>query len=170
MITVAANVEAVEGKTITVEVPVLVPEPAARAGPVATAPGKGASRRDDAATVAARSAAPGAGQRTTGLIVGASGVGAVATGLILGLVAKHTFDGAKDDGLCDEDLLCTPAGADRVNRARTYGNVATVSVGVGLAAVAAGTVLYLTAPRRDARVTVLPPLGGPAMITWTSRF
>jgi hypothetical protein len=59
-----------------------------------------------------------------------------------------TVNGAKDRGDCNDDLACNAAGVDEVERARTWGNLSTITVGVGLAALAGGAVLYLTAPKR----------------------
>jgi len=89
----------------------------------------------------------GAGRRRLG--VGGSGLAVGAGGVVFGVLASSKWSKAKD--LCGDDLRCDTQGdLERgnglVSDARTYGNVSTVLVGVGAAAVVTGVVLWLTAP------------------------
>jgi hypothetical protein len=162
--TVAAAIDAVEGKTTTVEVPVLEPLPPpprpAPSASVALRPEGDAQLRAD----------PGRSRRRLGLIVGAAGAGVVGVGLVFGLLARAKVNDAKHDGSCNDDLECTPAGADKVNEAQTLGNLSTASVTVGLAAIATGTVLYLTAAKRRTTLGVSAPTSGSAMLTIRGSF
>jgi hypothetical protein len=51
--------------------------------------------------------------------------------------------------------------------ARTAGNIATVAIGVGAAALVAGAVLFLTAPSAEKPRAMLAPSAGPGMATLT---
>jgi hypothetical protein len=97
--------------------------------------------------------APSGGTRRTvafvagGIGVAWLGVGAVTGGLMIskkGAIEAGCHDGA--GGV----KLCTPAGAAAGESAKTFGAVATVGFALGLAAVGAGVVLLVTAPRVDA--------------------
>jgi hypothetical protein len=109
---------------------------------------------------------PGQGRRLVGLVSG--GVGALVLGGAgaLAFMAKSEYDGAFDDGHCDRETLgCDAAGEETTARARTKAHVATVVGVVGIAAVAAGVILYLTAPgaapeRERARSSYLVPVVG----------
>lgn len=154
------DVVALEGKETKVEVPALVaaPVPVAPEAPVPPGPSSGALRLQ-------ASGDPGKTRRMTGLVVGGAGLVATAVGLGFGLSARSKWNEATDDGLCDTDTdVCTPAGQELADSARTRATVSTVMVGVGAAMVVTGAVLYFTAPRaarenktRNAR---LSPSGG----------
>jgi len=84
------------------------------------------------------------------------GVAAVGVGVILGLTAKSSYDRAFHDGHCDRaTLVCDDAGQAATDRARTRGTIGTVIGAVGLAAIAAGVIVYVTAP--VARDTAIVP-------------
>jgi hypothetical protein len=148
-----ARVEALEGALVSVEIPVLAPvekpapppAPPPEPAPVAAAPPPPPVIRDEV-RLRPVDLDPGRGRRRLGLVVGAGGAAATAAGLVFGYLAMSTVNGAKDRGDCNDDLACNAAGVDEVNRARTWGNLSTITVGVGLAALAGGAVLYLTAP------------------------
>jgi hypothetical protein len=79
-----------------------------------------------------------------GLGVGAGGVVLVGVAVGLGLEARSQW--ASVGTHCDATHLCDAEGVSINHRARLYGNAGTIVGGVGLAAVIAGTVLYVTAP------------------------
>lgn len=87
---------------------------------------------------------PRRGRRLLGLGVGAGGIGLVGAAVALGLEARSTW--ASVGTHCDATHLCDAEGVSINHRARLFGNAATIAGGVGLAAVIAGTVLYVTAP------------------------
>lgn len=124
-------------------------------------------------------------RRTIGKITVASGVGVTAIGVTLGLVARSRWNaqfepaiaGMPESAPCIEDAVgrrCTEAGFQATNRARTYGTVATVVGIAGLGAVAAGTYLWLTAPRptpAERQVGLVPTLTPESVgIVATGRF
>jgi hypothetical protein len=80
---------------------------------------------------------------------GVGGAGFI-TGVALGLVGRSNYQSQLDSGACSKStgtLVCTPAGGAKMNDAIHLANIGT-GVGVaGLVLVAAGTVLYVTAPR-----------------------
>jgi hypothetical protein len=88
----------------------------------------------------------GAAQRTTGWIVGGAGVAALGVGTYFGLRAISKHNQATDR--CSP-TLCTDPEAVRLNdNAKLSANISTVGVGLGIAGVAIGAILVLTAPTR----------------------
>jgi len=94
-------------------------------------------------------ATPPTGRRTAGLVVGAVGIAALGTGVVLGVVAKSNYDDAVTG--CPETggvrhCPTGSGGAGRADSARSLATVGTIVGGVGLAAIVAGTILYVTSP------------------------
>jgi hypothetical protein len=85
------------------------------------------------------------------------GLAAGATGGVLALGAK---------GDCDPYPNCgaTSGGRDANDRAHTWAMVSTVSFGVGIAGLALGVALVLTAPHGGSGPTALRPDG--AVVRW----
>jgi len=81
-------------------------------------------------------------QRSAGLALGAGGVASFVVGSVFALVAKATYDGAKG---CPS--ACTGAGFQEGQSAYTEAGVATVGFIAGVALLAGGVTLYLTAPK-----------------------
>jgi hypothetical protein len=103
---------------------------------------------------------PGRNRRVLGLALGGGGIAVVATGLGFGIGARSAWNGAFEDGLCDrETLRCTPEGQIRTDTARDRALVADIVTGIGVATVAAGAILYFTAPR-PTTITVHPTAEG----------
>jgi hypothetical protein len=112
---------------------------------------------------------PGKTRRLFGLTMGGAGVVALVTGVSFGFAARDSWQTAFDDGLCDRTTLeCTPEGQDLTRTARTRALVANIVGGAGLAMIAGGAVLYLTAPSR-ADVSVTPTNGG-ATVSYGGRW
>jgi hypothetical protein len=86
-------------------------------------------------------------QRTVALGLGGLGVAGAAVGTIFAITAKSRYSDSL--ALCSaaDQNACSADGVSRRNDARAAGNVATVAFAVGAAAIAAGAVLWLTAPR-----------------------
>lgn len=86
-------------------------------------------------------------RRTYGLVVAAGGGVLVATGLVFGQLASSKWTEAEDQ--CPEHICQNAAdlNASVVSEARTRATASTVLVIGGAAAIAAGVVLYVTAPR-----------------------
>jgi hypothetical protein len=102
---------------------------------------------------------PGETRRLFGLTLGGAGVAALATGIGFGFAARSSWNSAFSSGDCHGNL-CNLAGQDQVDSAHTRATVANVVGGLGLALIAGGAALYLTAPHR---VDIAPTAGGAAV-------
>ena len=111
--------------------------------------------------VTADMSSAGASRRTLGLIVAGVGVVGLGVGTVFAITAKSKNDDSL--GLCDkvDPNSCPQGGVDLRDSARTAGTLATVSVGLGVAALAAGGLLYFTAPSGDKPRAMLVPSAGP---------
>jgi tetratricopeptide (TPR) repeat protein len=141
----------------TADAPVATPAPVATAEPASTAP----PPRDEGTEPAV---APSSTRRRTGLWVGAGGVAALGAGLVFGVKARSSYNDAKH--LCGADLRCDPVNYDQGKRsisdARSSGTISTVLVAAGGVAIAAGAILFLTAPpAREHATARLVPLADP---------
>jgi len=108
-------------------------------------------------------------QRTMGLIVGAAGIVGVGIGSYFGLRAfskNSDADGHCSNGQCDQ------TGMDLTAEANNAATAANIAFGVGLAALAGGVVLYLTAPSGPsaAQSNTLKARVGPGSITLGGTF
>ncbi|WP_437594443.1 hypothetical protein [Sorangium sp. So ce1000] len=105
---------------------------------------------------------PGDGRRTIALITAGAGVVSAGVGAALGFAAKSRFDASKP--YCNGDR-CDRRGMDIRDSAVARANVATVVFGVGLAAIAGGGVLWLTAKSSPQGVSLgLSPAVGGALV------
>lgn len=91
----------------------------------------------------------GSKRKLIGLIVGGVGVAATAAGLGFGAMARGKWNDAK--AICGDDLACDNAADLEASNAladdaRGLGNISTVLIGAGAAAIIGGVVLVLTAP------------------------
>jgi hypothetical protein len=103
---------------------------------------------------------PGKTRRLFGLTLGGAGAVALITSVGFGFAARDSWTTAFDEGLCDRTTKeCNPEGQDLTRTARTRALIANVVGGAGIAMLAAGAVLYFTAPSR-ADVAVAPTAGG----------
>lgn len=133
------------GEVVTIEIPRLDPappkvEPLKPVAPNDIAPGVKRDR-DEAANVDHNVQHR---RHLLGVGVGAVGAVGVGVGIALGLEARRKWSSV---GMhCDADHICDAMGVSINHDARLLGNVGTVVGGVGLAALLAGTVLYVTAP------------------------
>lgn len=153
------TVSVAEGKTETVALPALVAKPAepAAAEPTPVA----AVHREEAPT------GPRVKSRMyTAIGLGAAGVVAVGVGAVFGVKANSKYSDATK--LCGSSLECPAASYDAdkklVSDARSSATLSTVLVGTGIAAIAAGAIVYFTAPRmreqRTAHLVPVPQDGG----------
>lgn len=142
----------------TIEIPVLAP--------VAEAPARTSASNGDARDLGAAPAGttdshgePGRGRRVAGLITGGAGLAVLALGIGVGVDAAATWDEAFESGACNPmTLVCTPEGQARTDTARTRARASNVLVGTGIVAIAAGAILYATAPSaRSQRAARLVP-------------
>lgn len=96
---------------------------------------------------------PGAWRRPTGLVLGGVGVAGLVLGSVAGLVALERHDVSMKD--CPESGPCASARALDANAtAHDWATVSTASFVAGGVLLAAGAVLWLTAPKKD--VTLAP--------------
>jgi hypothetical protein len=102
--------------------------------------------------------APGSSRKKLAIGVAAAGIVGLGAGVGLGFSAKGQYD----DVACTQNgsppTGCTPDEESRIDKARSRGNLGTIIGGVGVAALAAGVVLYLTAPEQSG-VAVTPVVG-----------
>ncbi|HEY5936703.1 MAG TPA: hypothetical protein VIU61_18770 [Kofleriaceae bacterium] len=140
----ATSVTGEVGKQVTVEIPLL-------AGGSAGAPGPG--------VVAPRPETPPQGPRDRSRVrlafgLGIGGGAAFVVSGILGLSARGTYQAAERDHCTRTggQLACDDEGLSAIDSAGTRANIATaVAIGGG-ALVAAGAILYFTAPREQIQV------------------
>jgi hypothetical protein len=134
---------AAEGKTSEILVPPLAVSATAGPGPLV--------RR-------------GRGRRIAGLTIAGLGIGGLAAGGVFGVIARGHNADARD--LCGGDVdRCDPARTNdaqaKVDDARSAANISTIAAIAGGALVAAGVILYITAPKSERRAVSIVPLVDP---------
>jgi tetratricopeptide (TPR) repeat protein len=138
----------VEGKTETLAIPALVKEPVLERKPEAPEPA--AARRLE---LTEAPPPPSRTRRYAGIGLGAAGLGAVGAGLVFGWQANEKQKELED--LCGENLACSKDdyndGQQLSDSAHSKATLSTVFVIGGGAALVAGAIVYLTAPRARER-------------------
>jgi tetratricopeptide (TPR) repeat protein len=104
---------------------------------------------------------PSSSRHVIALVVGGAGVAMIAVGSVFGVMARSSWNDSRSD--CDE-TGCGPTGYDQALSAYHKGNIATVLVGVGVAAVGTGVILWLTAPKEGATQARIAPSVGPGSV------
>jgi hypothetical protein len=160
-----------DGVVVVVTVPSLepvapapAPPPAAR--PEISAPTTGPSPAPvPTSHEPARPRSTGAAQPIAGWVLGSAGLASVAAGVVFTVLAENKYHDSLND--CVSKDSCDPTGLSERNQARTYGDVASWTIGIGAAAIVGGLVLVITAPRGGnvvgadgARVALAPTPGG----------
>jgi hypothetical protein len=142
-----------------VEVAALEDAPPSAVAPAPVAPAPSAQAPD---STAAPPQDTGSSQRVAAYVVGGAGIVGLALGGAFVLSAKSKYDDSLNHCVSGSPNVCDATGVSQRDSARTSGNVATVAFAVGAAAVAAGAVLWFTAPSSHAspRVGLVPTLGG----------
>ncbi len=163
------TLRAEEGKTASYSLPALVQGESAPPGPVAatpTAPTPAAPQPAPAAPPPSEQPAAKSGNGPW--ILTLAGVGVVGLGLggAYALMAKSQYDDSKQECDLDDANSCGPNGIEQRNDARAKGNIATVSVIVGGAALAGAGLVWLASGSSDskhaasgARLRAAPALG-----------
>lgn len=110
-----------------------------------------------------RPGTPGRGRRIAGLAIVGLGVGGLVAGGVFGAMARSHNEDAK--AICGGDIdRCDPGrtneAQDEVDQARSAARISTVAVAAGGVAVAAGVILYLTAPKAERRALSIAPFAG----------
>lgn len=151
-----------EGTTVTVEIPALTPLPVVE--PDEPPPVEVTPLPPPPAPAPKLDLDPGRGRRRLGLIVGVVGVAALAGGATFGVMASTANQDARD--ICGGSVTdCrgdVAAAQGQIDTARSRGTLATIGVGVGVAALAGGALLYLTAPKKlqaPAETALVPTVG-----------
>lgn len=91
--------------------------------------------------------ATGRGRRIAALSIGGAGVVGLGLATYLALDARGDYNDAFDSGCDAMTKQCSPEAFKATGDARSQANIATLVGGFALGAVAAGVVLYVTAPR-----------------------
>jgi hypothetical protein len=100
--------------------------------------------------------ASGSAQRTTGLVLGGVGIVGVGLGTFFGLQASSKWSDAKDK--ChDFPYDCGADGKDLQSSARSAATVSNIGFIAGGALLAAGAVLYFTAPKKQSVALAIGP-------------
>ncbi len=129
------------GDSARITVPLLEVETAVPV--VASASGNAASSSGAVAVDASSSSA--SGRRTAAFVVGAAGIAALGAGTFFGIRALSKR--SQSDDACpmvNGALVCTQAGVDANESARSSATVANIGIGVGIVAVAVAGYLFLT--------------------------
>jgi hypothetical protein len=119
-----------------------------------------------APAVPERAEGGGNGQRILGIIVAGVGVVGLGVGGAFALSAKSQYNTSLGNCEPSNPNACNGTGVSQRNDARSAGNIASVAVSVGAAALAGGAVIWLTAPHggqpasSSARIGIAPTLGG----------
>ncbi|MFT3765796.1 MAG: hypothetical protein QM820_09795 [Minicystis sp.] len=106
-------------------------------------------------------------QRTVGLAVGGVGVVGVVVGAVFGALTLAKVKDIDDNKYCSsaDPPVCSQVGLNKQHEANTFANVSNVGLAVGGAALVAGVVVFVTAPRAKAaaatglRIDAQPLLG-----------
>jgi tetratricopeptide (TPR) repeat protein len=134
---------------VQVEIPALDP---ADAGAPST-PENGVAARIETGTPAADEPSSGSAPRTVGFVAGGAGLVGLGLGGFFGLRASSKWSDARDN--CGSGTYdCSQEALNLASSARSQANISTVAFVAGGALLAAGVVLYLTAPSNDARVAL----------------
>jgi serine/threonine-protein kinase len=149
-----------EAATATVTVPSLEPDPDAPAPEPPPPPSLPVTPTAPEPPPAANAGhAPGGVQRTIALVVGGAGVVGLGVGTYFGVTALSKKNSESANGCPPGNGGCTSGGATISQDAFHDGNIATVVLGVGAAAVLGAAALWLTAPSAPASVSVAPTVG-----------
>jgi hypothetical protein len=145
-----------DGAQSTVGIPPLEEGPPGEPAPVAATPatavGPAAAPPSGAATPApVAESNRGGSQRVAAAVVAGVGVIGLAVGGVFALGAKSKYNDSLDNCEKSNPDLCSATGVSQRDDARSAGNVATVFVGVGAAAIVAGGILWFTARSFTAR-------------------
>ncbi len=157
-----------DGLQVSVSVPALEALPGEPPAPVVVPPPPGPSLvpPPPAPALPERAEGGGSGQRILGLVVAGVGVVGLGVGAGFAVSAKSQYNTSLGNCETGNPNVCNGTGVSQRNDARSAGNIASVAVSVGAAALAGGAVIWLTAPRAgqppssSARIGLAPTLGG----------
>jgi hypothetical protein len=157
--TLRQTLRAEEGKTASYQLPalaqgesaVVVPATSSAAAPIAAQPESPAPPAPPAPVAPPEHSAAKSGNGPW--IITLAGVGVVGLGLgsAFGLMAKSKYDESKKECDVDDPNTCSPSGIEQRNDALTKGNIATVSLIVGGAALAGAGIVWLASGASDSK-------------------
>jgi hypothetical protein len=117
--------------------------------------------------------ASGSSQRVVAGVVSGLGIVGLAVSAGLAVVAKNKYNDSLSNCTVLDHNLCNTQGGQQRGDARSAGDAATVAFGLGAAALAAGGILWFTAPRGvadtsgRAAIAIAPTIGGAVLrATW----
>jgi hypothetical protein len=151
-------VSAPEGKVVRISVPRELPDAPNAELPAVASPAPVTQREPQREMQAASFPEPiveqrGSAQRTVGWLVSGLGVAALGVGAGFGVNSLQKRDASKEH--CAGDL-CNTQGITLRDKAMQSGDIATIAIAAGGAALLGGVVLVLTAPRGVSRKEVPP--------------
>jgi hypothetical protein len=156
-----------DGLQVSVAVPPLDALPGESSPPVVAPPTPAPlALPPSAPAVPERAEGGGPGPRLMGLVVAGVGVVGLGVGAGFALSAKSQYNTSLSNCEPSNPDACNGTGVSQRNDARSAGNIASVAVSVGAAALAGGAVIWLTAPHggqppsSSARIGIAPTLGG----------
>jgi hypothetical protein len=156
---------------VSVTVPLLENEsaPAPSAAPPAAPPAEPQVHEEPPARpIAPEPDRQGDAQRIVGASTAGAGVLAVLAGTFYALQAKAKYDDSNQNGHCLQDNECDSTGKQYRSDAKSMATVATIGMGAGAAAIAAGAIVFFTAHRSAvAEVALAPaPTGASVRVKW----
>ena len=170
-----------DGAALTVTVPTLDPLPVEPPGAspqpstpaVAPAPTQSTLLGHETTGPALENHENGSSQRWIAAVVGGLGVVGLAVSGGFAVVAKNKYNDSVSNCPSPDHNQCTPTGLQQRGDARSAGDAATVAFGLGAAALAAGGILWFTAPHgagdasRRTAIAIAPTIGGAVLrATW----
>lgn len=107
-----------------------------------------------------------------GVVIGGVGVASIVTGTILGIASKAPLDESNAAGGCnqDTDLCKSQLGIELRDEALALAHGSTATFVIGASCLVAGTIVFASAPRSDARshvsyrVELQPRIGGGGVV------
>jgi len=163
---VEQSVTGEETRTAEWTVPALAPLPGAgAAGPTASGPG------GDTTVPAPTKSKPGSTQRAIAVGAGVLGLGGVVVGSIFGLKAMSTWSDALGKCVDEATNKCGREAQAKGADASTSATVSTIAFGIGAVGLAAGAVLWISAPNSSGEAFLAPRMGrGSAGVDLAGRF
>jgi serine/threonine-protein kinase len=148
------------GESTGAPAPAPVPSPPEAPAPATTA----ATTTPESPSTSPSDEDPGKTRRWLGIGVGGLGIAAAGVGAVFGLTAKSKLDQSNSDGNCNASDQCTATGLGLRKDAQNAASTSTLLFIGGGVALAAGVVLFVTAPRKSPGtgivVTPAPMTGG----------
>ena len=133
------------GENKRVELEIELPKDSASPQPVGAAP---ASGHIDTSTAPGPEHSPSGAGRTWGYVAGGIGVAGLAVGTVTGLMSMSKKKIVDDN--CS-GAVCNEQGVSAADDGKTLGTISTVGFGIGIAGLATGVVLLLTAPKAESK-------------------